>query len=360
MKTIYATILLALMCCTTARAQYSVTLNPVQDAYFVTMGGGQGANTMLKFDISSLPAGANITSAMLQVYVWDTAGPSNSFSPAKLGNMRFMNLHGHQNWTESDSAKFFVPYQNTFSDTVLQLTGFGDTIGWTTSLNLKTIVDEDHLQLNQFCTIFMKDTDDVTNFNGPGTFLTNSIDSLITGNKMIGADQIMFYPREKANYMPRLTIMYMCPVDVTVQSSGNVITANEASGTYQWLDCGNGMAPIVGETGQSYTASTSGNYAVIVTKAGCSDTSVCTNINTMQVKNFESAARVYPNPVKDILNVDARGNCEVTLCDISGRVVYHTAVNGKVSVDMKNESKGLYLLKITGESEAKVIKVVKE
>ncbi|MBU1718114.1 MAG: hypothetical protein KKA07_03480, partial [Bacteroidetes bacterium] len=52
-----------------AFAQVTTSLNSVEDAYLVTFGGGQGGNSYLKFDISSIPAEATIQNAVLRVNV---------------------------------------------------------------------------------------------------------------------------------------------------------------------------------------------------------------------------------------------------------------------------------------------------
>ena len=60
-----------------------------------------------------------------------------------------------------------------------------------------------------------------------------------------------------------------------VTQNGATLTATQTGAAYQWLDCDNGNAPIVGEVNQSFTPISTGNYAVIVTVNGCSNTSEC-------------------------------------------------------------------------------------
>jgi len=66
-------------------------------------------------------------------------------------------------------------------------------------------------------------------------------------------------------------------VNTLVTQAGTTLTASAAGAAYLWLDC-NGFVPISGQTSQSYTASSSGSFAVIVTQNGCSDTSYCYSI----------------------------------------------------------------------------------
>jgi len=420
MKTIYSSIILLLLACNfSLKAQLTTVLNPVQDAYFLSFGGGQGGNPMLKFDISSIPAGATIVKATLKVYVWDTVNPSGGFGSPVLGNMIFRNLNNKQAWVESDSAFKFDPNSNMYSDSVTMLAGFGDTIGWATSSDLKTIVIKDHMVSNTYCTISMKDPDDMTCCGAVGPnfsqFLGDLADSMITGNKTVGVDEINFYPRESPNpnLRPYLTIEYTCMVansqtltvcaggsvmvgtstytatgiyndtlaamngcdsimttdltvqaalNLTVSAAGNSLTSNENGATYQWIDCNNGNLPIGGETGQTFNAQASGDYAVIVTKNGCSDTSACSNVVFTGIsKEHSSSVRTYPNPVKDLVTVEMeKGNNELSLYDISGRMIYRTLASQKAQIDMKQEGKGLYILKIVNENGTKVIKIVKD
>ena len=53
--------------------------------------------------------------------------------------------------------------------------------------------------------------------------------------------------------------------------------------TYQCLDCDNSMSIIAGETNQSLTALSNGNYAVEVTANCCTDTSACVTITTVGI-----------------------------------------------------------------------------
>ena len=69
------------------------------------------------------------------------------------------------------------------------------------------------------------------------------------------------------------TTVNVSPVDTSVSLVGVTLTAATGGATYQWIDCDNGSLPIAGATGQSFMPSANGNYAVIVTVNGCSDTS---------------------------------------------------------------------------------------
>ena len=67
-------------------------------------------------------------------------------------------------------------------------------------------------------------------------------------------------------------------LDLAVTSTQSVLNAQQASATYQWIDCSTNL-PISNETNQSFSPTQGGIYAVIVSDGVCSDTSLCTSIN---------------------------------------------------------------------------------
>ena len=80
-------------------------------------------------------------------------------------------------------------------------------------------------------------------------------------------------------------------------------------------------------------------------------------VNTIDKKQIS----IYPNPVKDILNIDgANIISDVKICDMAGRNVLEMKEikNGKINVS--NLSKGVYLLKAVIDGKAEILKVIKE
>ncbi|QBO57992.1 S8/S53 family peptidase [Chryseobacterium salivictor] len=71
---------------------------------------------------------------------------------------------------------------------------------------------------------------------------------------------------------------------------------------------------------------------------------------------------IYPNPVKDVLNIDLKSNHgNVKIFDLSGKVVKTATVNNSGSVDVSKLSKGMYIVEITTDGKAKVTKkIIKE
>lgn len=68
------------------------------------------------------------------------------------------------------------------------------------------------------------------------------------------------------------------PLDNGVSVANATIVAGLFGSDYQWVDCGNNNAPIMGATDQSFTAEVSGNYAVMITQSGCTVMSECNMI----------------------------------------------------------------------------------
>ena len=154
-------------------------------------------------------------------------------------------------------------------------------------------------------------------------------------------------------------------INNSVTKNNNIITSNALGATYQWIDCNNGNSFIAGETNASYTATVNGDYAVIVTSNGCSDTSACVNVATVGVSEtvIGNQVNIYPNPIKDVVKVQLGNLREVSLVvySLTGEIVYQAAnINTTTHQFKLNNSAGFYILSVIANGETKQYKLIKE
>ncbi len=136
-----------------------------------------------------------------------------------------------------------------------------------------------------------------------------------------------------------------CALNDGVLQNGIMLSADQSNVTYQWIDC-NTNQPIPGETNQSFTPSTNGNYAVVLTDGTCSDTSVCVNVTTVSINEvFNFNATLYPNPATDVVRITSNELIEtVRILDMNGRLVLST--HDSLEIPLHNISKGMYTVEI--------------
>lgn len=160
--------------------------------------------------------------------------------------------------------------------------------------------------------------------------------------------------------------LYCCAIDTSITANMDSLTSNASGATYQWLDCDNNMASISGETGQLFTPTVSGNYAVEITKGSCIDTSACKVVTITGISNANNneGINIYPNPTNGIIIIDLEnktGSVNYIITAIDGRVVVsNTTFNNKITVDLTRESRGIYFLKVKENKMTKTFKVIKQ
>lgn len=142
-------------------------------------------------------------------------------------------------------------------------------------------------------------------------------------------------------------------INVGTTLNGLTLSANLAGATYQWLNNCPNYTVIAGATNQSYTVLANGNYAVIVTVGNCSDTSLCTNINTVGIESTDNDIRIaaYPNPANSVFTIsgiDASAFKSVEIIDLSGAVVLRK--NTYSDIDISSLSNGFYFYKVIGST----------
>ncbi len=118
------------------------------------------------------------------------------------------------------------------------------------------------------------------------------------------------------NYTDTLTNQYGCDsivaltlyqafVDTSVTVLNGTFTSAVAGSTYyQWIDCGNGNAPVIGATSRSFTPQVNGSYAVVVQQGTCRDTSAChaiTNVGVEELNAGVVATIQHDHQTKSIL-----------------------------------------------------------
>ncbi len=147
-----------------------------------------------------------------------------------------------------------------------------------------------------------------------------------------------------------ITITVDALPDVTISITGITITANQSSAAYQWVDCNNNFAYVPGETGQNFTPSVNGNYAVIVELNGCIDTSACQLISNVGVGpiTYQSNLIVYPNPSSEFIHFGTIQSGIMNIYDIYGRSLIATVLpEGNQKIYIGDLSSGIYFIELT-------------
>ncbi|PJB15793.1 MAG: hypothetical protein CO118_02235 [Flavobacteriales bacterium CG_4_9_14_3_um_filter_32_8] len=155
----------------------------------------------------------------------------------------------------------------------------------------------------------------------------------------------------------------MTTVDLTVTNASLTLTANQSGATYTWLDCNNGNS-VVGNL-QSYTATVNGDYAVEITFGSCVNTSARENITGVGIKEItNNIVSIYPNPSTGLFRVNFGNNnstINYSIISVEGKVVKYEKINANTTIiDLSNESKGIYFVKITDENNIFIKKLVLE
>lgn len=163
-----------------------------------------------------------------------------------------------------------------------------------------------------------------------------------------------------------ITITVNNTIDTSTTVSGSAITSNDTISTYQWVDCDNANAEILGETNQSFTPTSVGNYAVELTKDGCTDISSCIPISVLSINqnSFEQNFTLYPNPTKGNFEIKFNGYQEhinVKVISFIGQLLNEKTIynSNKMELNIVG-SAGIYIIEISdnkgNKSSLKIIK----
>lgn len=159
------------------------------------------------------------------------------------------------------------------------------------------------------------------------------------------------------------TVVNLITINTAVTQSGTSLTADAAGmDAYQWVDCDNSYADIVGENSQEFIPSVTGNYAVIIDNDGCSDTSSCYPFTVGAIEDYlMEYFTVYPNPANEFVQITPIAGIDKTeleVYNVHGQLIEVITINGLTELNISNYPSGIYSLRMkeTGFS----VTIVKE
>jgi hypothetical protein len=110
------------------------------------------------------------------------------------------------------------------------------------------------------------------------------------------------------------------------------------------------------------------NYTVVGTNTltGCTNqttltqsVSACTGI--VNLSSSDNLVNAYPNPTKGLVTIELTTNSKVYMTNALGQLVYNEVLSaGKHYIDIKNQSNGIYFMKVLQQDKQQTIKLIKE
>jgi hypothetical protein len=166
--------------------------------------------------------------------------------------------------------------------------------------------------------------------------------------------------------LSRTRIYLNTTLDLTITQVNNLLNANNnvAGITYQWIDCADG-SEISGSTAQTFSATTNGNYAVIINDNGCIDTSACVSISSLGIieNGFGKDLLLYPNPTSGHFTIDLGeilADITINITDLSGRLIQTKTYYHRQLINLLlEESAGAYILSIESTDKKGSFKLMK-
>ncbi len=143
-----------------------------------------------------------------------------------------------------------------------------------------------------------------------------------------------------------------CTVDTSVTANDITLTAAQAGAGYKWIDCSTGQ-PVPNADGQSFTPDNTGDYKLLITQKGCTDTSACYHVEIpvgiSDLSGNTSGISLYPNPATNQVSVrSATPVGMVRIVSIMGATMLEYNANGlqEISLDLNGFATGIYTVQI--------------
>ncbi|HET6226547.1 MAG TPA: T9SS type A sorting domain-containing protein, partial [Bacteroidia bacterium] len=155
-------------------------------------------------------------------------------------------------------------------------------------------------------------------------------------------------------------------------NGGVQLVANNGQGTYEWYR--NGV--LQNGSGSSFTATTAGEYWVVITKNGCSTESnhitlSCPSVKAQsnqfdkEVSILQNGLRVKPNPATNFLDVQWTtrniSQTSIRILNAEGKIVKTITTQRTVNqqrISLDGLAKGIYMLVLKTGSDQQVSKFV--
>jgi hypothetical protein len=138
-------------------------------------------------------------------------------------------------------------------------------------------------------------------------------------------------------------------LNLTINYTKTTTDSIVANDSYTWID------------GVTYTSSNTTVTDTSEASNGC-DSIVSLNLTIVSTVGIDNSAilsnvKVYPNPTSGKLTIDVENYEGVEVYDVSGRLIIKSSLK---TIDLEEQSKGLYLLKVNANGTTQEFKVFKE
>jgi hypothetical protein len=175
------------------------------------------------------------------------------------------------------------------------------------------------------------------------------------------------YNDGNGNSTTQMQDVVITPIDNGITQVDAVTLSADAAGySYQWVDCDNGNAAILGATSQSFTPTIAGNYACEIDNGTCTVTTACLNSSVgITENNFGAALVVYPNPTTGNLKIDlgdVYNEISIKVFNPLGQVIINENFGTADEINIEIEgSARMYILEInTEEGRTARVNVIKK
>ena len=149
-------------------------------------------------------------------------------------------------------------------------------------------------------------------------------------------------------------------IDTSIAVNVTVLTANQTGAVYQWFNCSN-TQPLSGATGAVYTATVTGDYAVVITKNNCTDTSECVHVLATGLPILNTALfEIYPNPNTGAFSIHGGNTGAYTISNELGETIkgFELTATANFTINISELSAGVYFVTCKKDSETFTKRVV--
>jgi predicted outer membrane repeat protein len=195
---------------------------------------------------------------------------------------------------------------------------------------------------------------------------TTATDSFcLNGNGYVFGTQLLqtsgfyterFTTRSGCDSVVSLSLVGISMPDTTIVPMPNGLMALDASAKYQWVKCDlNGSKiNLPSDTNRIFTSAAPGDYALIVTKNGCSAMSNCFYIHVTPVgviNSLTNTCSIFPNPAQKLVSIKTGRTkaAQILIQDLTGRVLKSIQPDQiEITLDLSGWAPGNYLVIING------------